>query len=401
MSSRNTPQSFGSVTRSFHWLTALLILTAIPLGVIANRLPYDTAEGLATKAQLFSVHKTLGVAAFVVALARISWALVETRPAHLHPDRRAETVLAEVVHWLLYISLVMVPLTGWVHHAAVTGFAPILWPFGQTLPFVPQTESVAAAAGMAHWVFTKVLAVSILLHVAGALKHHIIDKDGTLRRMTRGAVAPANPQPHARSAMPLGVAFVIYVMGAAGAALLVPQTEAIAAIQPNTAAPTEATAGNWVVSEGSLNFGVLQMGQSVQGSFANWTAAISFDETPIDGKHGSVEVTIDTSSLTLGSVTNQAKGNDFFNIAAFPQAVFTADILAADTGYTAQGSLTLRGVDVPVTLPFALTITEGVAVMTGETTLDRRDFKMGAAYGDESSIGFPVTVSVSLVAKRG
>jgi cytochrome b561/polyisoprenoid-binding protein YceI len=401
MSSRNTSQSFGSITRSFHWLTALLILTAIPLGVIANRLPYDTAEALATKAQLFSIHKTIGVAAFAVALARILWALTETRPAHLHPDRRAETVLAEVVHWLLYISLVMVPLTGWVHHAAVTGFAPILWPFGQTLPFVPQTESVAAAAGMAHWVFTKVLAVSILLHVVGALKHQIVDKDSTLRRMTRGEVAPANPNQNARSALPFAVAFVLYVIGAAGAALMVPQTEAIAATPPAAQAPAQVTTGNWTVTEGSLTFGVLQMGQNVQGSFANWTAEITFDEIPVDGKNGAVVVTIDTASLTLGSVTSQAKGNDFFNTTAFPQAVFTADILPAATGYAAQGSLNLRGVDVPVTLPFSLTITDGVAVMTGETTLDRRDFKMGTAYGDESSIGFPVTVSVSLTAKRG
>ena len=137
MSARNTPRSFGTVTRTFHWLTALLILTAIPLGVIANRLPYDTAQALAQKAQLFSLHKTLGIAAFLLGLARILWALVERHPAPLHPDRKAELTLASAVHWLLYISLVAVPLTGWVHHAAVTGFAPILWPFGQTLPVVP------------------------------------------------------------------------------------------------------------------------------------------------------------------------------------------------------------------------------------------------------------------------
>ena len=136
MPARNSAQSFGLVTRTFHWLTALMILTAIPLGVIANQLPYDSAEALAQKAELFSLHKTLGVAAFLLGLARILWALVERHPAPLHPERRAELTLAGAVHWLLYISLVAVPLSGWVHHAAVTGFAPILWPFGQTLPFV-------------------------------------------------------------------------------------------------------------------------------------------------------------------------------------------------------------------------------------------------------------------------
>lgn len=52
MPARNSDTRFGTVTRTFHWLVALLILTAIPLGVIANQLPYDTAEALARKAQL-------------------------------------------------------------------------------------------------------------------------------------------------------------------------------------------------------------------------------------------------------------------------------------------------------------------------------------------------------------
>ena len=59
----------------------------------------------------------------------------------------------------------------------MTGFAPILWPFGQGLPFVPQSETVAQVAGAVHWVFTKVMAAAILLHIAGALKHHFVDRD--------------------------------------------------------------------------------------------------------------------------------------------------------------------------------------------------------------------------------
>ncbi|TKA94011.1 cytochrome b, partial [Cereibacter changlensis] len=189
----NTSRSYGGVARTLHWLTALLILTAIPLGWIANRLPYDTAEALAEKAQLFSLHKSLGVAAFAVALARILWALGQPRPAPLHPERRLETALAETVHWLLYLSLLLVPLAGWVHHAATTGFAPILWPFGQDLPFVPKSETVAGIAAAAHWLFARLLILSLVLHIAGALKHHLIDRDSVLRRMTRGEAAPEGP----------------------------------------------------------------------------------------------------------------------------------------------------------------------------------------------------------------
>lgn len=395
MPARNSDTRFGTVTRTFHWLVALLILTAIPLGVVANQLPYDTAEALAQKAQLFSWHKTLGLAAFFLGAARILWALFERHPAPLHPDRKAELTLAAAVHWLLYVSLVAVPLSGWVHHAAVTGFAPILWPFGQTLPFVPQSEAVATAAGAAHWVFTKLLGLAILLHVAGAVKHHVLDRDATLLRMLRGVSAPDRPQPVRRGALPAILALGLYATGAGLAALLVPNTEAVASARPAAAA-----GGNWTVEDGTLQITVRQMGAEVTGSFANWTAEISFDETPSDGRHGSVTVTIDTASLTLGSVTKQALEAEFFDVTTHPTATFQAEILPAPEGYIAEGTLALRGVDQPVILPFALEIDGDSARMTGTATLDRRDFGMGQSYGDETSVGFAVGVEVTLTAGR-
>ena len=398
MHARNSAQSFGLVTRTFHWLTALMILTAIPLGVIANQLPYDSAEALAQKAQLFSLHKTLGVAAFLLGLARILWALVERHPAPLHPERRAEFTLAGAVHWLLYISLVAVPLSGWVHHAALTGFAPILWPFGQTLPFVAQSEVLGSAAGAAHWVFTKLLGLAILLHIAGALKHHLIDKDATLLRMLRGVQAPAKPKAVRKGSLPAVVAFGLYAAGAGVAALLVPNGEAVAA--SGAEASVAETSGNWRVVEGTLGFTVQQMGTDVAGSFASWTADIRFDEAVVDGSHGSVSVIIDTASLTLGSVTKQALEAEFFDVTSRPKASFTADILPGPAGYVAEGTLTLRGVAQPITLPFTLKISGTQARMLGTVTLDRRDFGMGASYGDEASVGFGVVVTVDLVAER-
>jgi len=392
----NTSVSYGGVARSLHWLTALLILTAIPLGLYASNLPYDTGEALAWKAQVFSVHKTVGVAAFFVALARILWALTQPHPVPLHPERRVETLAAEVVHWTLYLSLVIVPLSGWIQHAAAAGFAPILWPLGQDLPLIPKSEVLAQAAGMAHWVFTKVLAASVVLHIAGALKHHLIDKDATLSRMLRGTPAPDLPGTHRRRNGPLVAAFTIYAAGAGLAfALTGPATEA-----PVVAAASVTDTGNWQVTEGTLAFSVNQMGQAVEGSFADWTAAITFDEAPVDGKNGTVTVTIRTDSLSLGSVTAKAKEAEFFDTATFPEATFAADITPDGPNYTATGTLTLRGVTVPITLPFTLALDGDTARMTGEATLDRRAFTMGQTYADEAMVGFTVTVKVALTATR-
>ncbi len=392
----NTSESFGAVARTLHWLTAFLILTAIPLGLYANALTYDTGDALALKAQVFSLHKTLGVAAFLVALARILWAIGQTRPAPLHPHRVAETRLAEAVHWLLYISLLAVPLSGWIHHAATTGFAPILWPLGQSLPLVPKSESVAATAASLHWVFTKLLAASILLHVAGALKHHLIDRDATLLRMLRGTASPATKHPHPTRA-PLLAALALY---AAGAGLAVALSAPQSGPGPVTAAAPVQQSGNWQVTDGNLTFTTRQMGATIEGRFAAWTAEITFDETAPEGLAGRVEVTIDTTSLTLGSVTEQARGGEFLDVKAHPTATFIADISRTPDGYSAKGPLTLTGASVPVTLPFTLTIDGDTAQMTGQAELDRRAFGIGGRYEDEKTVGFSVNVDVTLTAVR-
>lgn len=397
MSTRNTANSYGSVTRTFHWLTALLIFAAFPLGVIANDMAYDTSEALALKAQLFSVHKTLGVAVFIVAALRILWAFTETRPVGLHPDRKAESLLAETVHWALYLSLVIVPLSGWIHHAAVDGFAPILWPLGQGLPFVPKSETVAKAAASTHWLFTKIMFLSVALHVAGALKHVFIDRDLTLARMSKGTQAGTGRAGH--SAVPLVAALAIFGAGAVGAWQIAAAKEPAAATETAEAveAAPAATGGNWQVNEGSLGFTVRQMGAEVAGTLPVWTAEINFDETT---GTGDVRVEIDVTKLTLGSVTDQAKGAEFFDTATHPIAVFTGKIAPAGTDFAATGTLALRGAEVPVTLPFTLAIDGKTAKVAGTVTLDRRDFGMGKSYADETNVGFSVVVAAELTATR-
>jgi polyisoprenoid-binding protein YceI len=315
----------------------------------------------------------------------------------LHPERRLETLLAEAVHWLLYLSLVIVPLSGWIHHAAVDGFAPILWPFGQGLPFVPKSETVASLAGMAHWLFTKLLAAAILLHVLGAVKHHLIDRDATLRRMARGVSAPAVAAPHRARLAPLMLALGIY---GAGAAVAVTLTTSPAPPTSATLQAPVANSGNWLVETGSLGFRVTQMGAPVEGSFAGWTAEITFDDSIIDGPAGRVEVVVDLASVSLGSVTEQVKGAEFFDVATHPTARFSADLIAGPSGPVATGSLQLRGAEQPVTLPFTLQITGDKAEMTGRLTLDRRDFGIGAGYSDEATVGFAVEIIITLTATR-
>ncbi|QFT59637.1 hypothetical protein FIU94_12455 [Sulfitobacter sp. THAF37] len=392
----NTQIRYGAVSKTFHWLTALLILTLIVLGLVAEDLPYATDAELARKAWMFSLHKTLGVLVFFVALARIIWALSQPKPGLLNADRKAESFLADLVHWLLYGSLVIVPLSGWIAHAAASGFAPIWWPFGQSLPLVPKSTAVEHAAAAVHYVAGRLLIGAILLHVAGALKHHLVDRDGTLRRMLPGeaALGPLPQQDTGRA--PAVTAVVIW-----GAALALALTTAPSDETPDTSAPALGqVASEWQVQEGSIAIAVTQFGSVVEGGFADWTADISFDETDDTGVVGEVTATISIPSLSLGSVTKQAMGADFFDAETHPTATFTGDIRHASDGYEAAGTLTIKGNAVPLTMPFLLSLDGDTAEMRSDLTLDRRDFGIGDNMPKEDSLAFAVDVAIRLTARR-
>ena len=95
---------------------------------------------------------------------------------------------------------------------------------------------------------------------------------------------------------------------------------------------------------------------------------------------------------------------DFFNESAFPEAVFKAAITPAEgedtTQHIAEGTLTLKGMELPLTLPFTLLIEGDEAKMSGTTTLNRRDYNIGESYQDEATVAYAVDVAIELTAKR-
>jgi cytochrome b561/polyisoprenoid-binding protein YceI len=389
----NTTTSYGLVARFFHWTIAVLVLVDIALGVLGNFTPRsgDTVEFLQL---LYSTHKTIGVTVLGLAILRVIWAVAQPRPVPLHPERRVETFAAEAAHWLLYAAIFVLPLSGWVIHSAEVGFAPIWWPFGQDLPFIPKSEDLAHMAANVHWAAGMVLSATVAAHIVGALKHAVLDHDDTLARMLRGRAAgnaQAKTVPHLA---PAAAALLIWGLVIGGAVTTFAPDKTAQTGLLETAPQTS----GWAVQNGTVSISVLQMGADVTGTFANWLAEIAYD--PETGT-GHVTATIDTTSLTLGSVTDQAKGPEFFDVATYSQALFDAEITRVDgVAHTASGILTLVGQTVPVTLDFDLEVINGIATMSGETVLDRRDFGMGAAYPDQSSVGFSVKALIALTAAQ-
>lgn len=168
---------YGATAQLAHWLTALLLLAVFALGFYMVDLKLSP-----TKLKLFAYHKWIGVSIFMLILLRMAWRRRHPPPPlpATMPDWAQRT--AEITHRLLYLLVVLVPLSGWLMSSA-KGFQTVL--FGM-LP-IPDLLSKDAALGAAlestHWTLNKMLLGLVALHVAAALKHAIVDRDGVLQRM--------------------------------------------------------------------------------------------------------------------------------------------------------------------------------------------------------------------------
>ncbi len=162
-----------------------------------------------------------------------------------------------------------------------------------------------------------------------------------------------------------------------------------------------AMAADWVINptKSSIAFSGTHAGNMFNGVFQKWSGQIRFDPTKVaDAK---AVILIDLASARTGNkmYDGTLPQDDWFAIKAGRQARFeTSSIKATPTGsYVAQGSLKLRGVSVPVTLPFTLVISGKQAVMQGQTSLKRMAFAIGKSSdtsGEWVSLDIPLNIKV-------
>lgn len=169
---------------------------------------------------------------------------------------------------------------------------------------------------------------------------------------------------------------------------------ALAAALTLAAAP--AFAADYVQQPGStLTFATKYQGEVFAGTFPGFTARLSFDPAKLEGSKLDVVIPLAGANSKNAERDDTLKGGDFFDIAKFPQARYTATKFRSLGGnsYAADGSLTLRGVSKPVTLTF--TWTAGAKpVLAGKATVKRLDFNVGGGDWADTSI-IPNEVAVS------
>ncbi|MDP2689666.1 MAG: cytochrome b [Deltaproteobacteria bacterium] len=174
---KSTRESYGTVSIALHWLMAAMITGLFFLGIYMTGLDYVHPW----YKEAPHLHKSFGLMVFVLLVFRTLWALFNKKPAPV-PMPAWESRSAAVVHWIFYPLLFGVTISGYLI-AAADGRPIELFNWFDVPALVAGIDRQEDIAGSFHYyiaVFTICLAA---LHAMAALKHHFIDRDGTLLRM--------------------------------------------------------------------------------------------------------------------------------------------------------------------------------------------------------------------------
>jgi cytochrome b561 len=174
---RNSGSRWGAVSIALHWLVALGILALVAIGLVMTEMPTSL-----NKVKVYALHKSIGITVLGLMLLRLGWRIIAGRPKPASSMPAWQEWAARLVHAGLYLGVFAMTLSGWVYNSA-SNF-PLNWFNLVKLPALtgPDPELKATALSVHQGALWLLLAL-LLLHVGAALKHHLIDRDDTLRRM--------------------------------------------------------------------------------------------------------------------------------------------------------------------------------------------------------------------------
>ncbi|HZF81433.1 MAG TPA: cytochrome b [Rubrivivax sp.] len=161
----------------FHWVLALALAISFGVGLYMAGLPFSP-----WRLKLYNWHKWAGVTILLLSLLRLAWRLAHRPPAE--PVAPAwQQKAARITHRAMYALFLLVPLIGWAYSSAA-GFPIVLFGVLPLPDFVPVDRALSEWIKPLHEITAWTLAGLVVLHVAASLKHHLIDRDGLLSRMS-------------------------------------------------------------------------------------------------------------------------------------------------------------------------------------------------------------------------
>jgi cytochrome b561 len=167
---KNTLENYGSVSKFFHWIIALLIIGMLFLGYFM------------VGQKILTLHQLIGLSILTLATCRLIWIISNTHPRLPSTVSRLDKLAARSVQVLLYVCMFGMPLSGWAMSTAF-GFIPHIGTYYLPMPGISVDQSLGIFLENIHNTLAIILIALIGLHVAGALKHYFIDKDSVLQSM--------------------------------------------------------------------------------------------------------------------------------------------------------------------------------------------------------------------------
>lgn len=161
---------------ALHWLVAALLIGGFTLGQYMTGLTLSP-----TKLQLYSYHKWIGVTAFLLVLVRLAWRLAKGTPPAV-PMPRWQHLVAETTHRVLYLLMVLIPLTGWLMSSA-KGYQTVYLGILPIPDLLTKNAELGELLATYHAQLNLLLAALVLAHAGAAIKHHLIDRDRVMQRM--------------------------------------------------------------------------------------------------------------------------------------------------------------------------------------------------------------------------
>lgn len=179
MSLKNSEHNYGWLAVVLHWLVAAVVVGLFALGFWMVDLSYYD-EWYRKGPDL---HRSIGLILFAVVVFRLLWRLINTSPRPLASHKRWEVVSAHVAHSLLYVLMFVAMVSGYLITTA-DGSSISVFGLFDVPSLTGRVKGMEDTAGAVHYWSTWALVGLAGLHALGALKHHFIDRDETLRRMS-------------------------------------------------------------------------------------------------------------------------------------------------------------------------------------------------------------------------
>jgi len=171
--------AYGAAARTFHWLTVVLVLTTIPVAIAMGRVGRGELQNF-----LYATHKALGLIILLVVVLRLIWRFTHPPPPLPASLPLWQRVAAAFNHWALYVLLLVMAISGYVF--TVTGNFPVeVLNWMGIPPLLPVDRDVAGVFQTIHHIAKLFLFALIIVHVAAALQHLLIRRDGVFQRMWR------------------------------------------------------------------------------------------------------------------------------------------------------------------------------------------------------------------------